>query len=349
MSSMRIGFFLFCKFHKPILQPIYDLLRTDLECFSGGDAEKMIAGKPDIIVCADHPPENFRDRLPGTIVVWTRHGFSTKKYLRQAMGLSDFTCLTSEWVRDDALRRGWRSRLGLWVTGYPPMDVVFRKEADTNWLPENFRRGAPVALYAPTFTPRLNAQEVLGNHWFAAARQRFPDLRIVIKPHPHTPKLFPHWMDEWKAIMDKDPLVWLVDDINRDVYSMLPATSMLITDVSSVMFFYLALDRPIILVSNPERVQNTDRFDPDGYEWAWRDMGREVENENGLLQAIEAALTRPEENAERRAFYRERVFGRQTDGNASLNIANKVRALVQPGLADQEWVSAAWNKIRGNK
>ena len=348
-GSMRIGFYIFCKFHRPILQPIFDLLKDELPCFSTGDVNKVVARKPDIIVCADFPEKIFRSKLPETIIVWTRHGFSCKNYLQNLLAISDYVCVTSEWVRDDCLRRGWRPRLGFWATGYPPMDKLLRHEPPAGAiLPAHFLPGDPIALYAPTFTPNLNAQEVLGNHWFASVRQDFPRLNIIIKPHPHTPKIFPEWMVEWKQVAHADRRVHLVEDCNEDIMEYLPLADILISDVSSVMFFYLALDRPIILVTNPARHKNPERYAPDAWEWTWRDMGIEVENEEQLLHAIRMSLQNPKQHSERRAFYRERVFGNNIDGNAAANVANKVRALAQPGPADQEWVNAAWEKIRGS-
>ena len=346
---MRIGFFLFCKFHRPILQPVYDLLKDELPCFSTGNADQMTAEKPDIIICADQPKRNFHLRLPKTIVIWTRHGFSSKNLLRGYLSISDFTCVTSAWVRDDCLRRGWRPRFDFWVTGFPPLDQLFRPDPSYILpLPLHFSAGEPVALYAPTFTPQLNAQEVLGNHWFASVRQNFPNLNIIIKPHPHTPKIFPEWIDEWKQVALADRRVYCVEDCNEDIVRYLSMADILISDVSSVMFFYLALDRPIILVTNPARHKNPERYAPDAWEWTWRDMGIEVGNEEQLLGAIAESLKNPAGKASRRALYRSRVFGNCTDGNGAANIANKVRALAQPGPASEDWVNTTWEKIRAD-
>jgi CDP-glycerol glycerophosphotransferase (TagB/SpsB family) len=93
-----------------------------------------------------------------------------------------------------------------------------------------------------------------------------------------------------------------------------------------VIFEYLALDRPIVLVTNPER-RSVAHFDPNGIEWRWRDVGTEVHDVAELPAAVSAALDNPAFRADRRAHYRQQLFGDYADGRAAERIAQKITEL----------------------
>jgi hypothetical protein len=120
----------------------------------------------------------------------------------------------------------------------------------------------------------------------------------------------------------------------------------LISDASSVPFYYLAFDRPIILINNPKRFDEPRFFDPDGPEWVWRDMATQIDDAAALPGALHRCIEHPEELAERRSFYRERIFGEFTDGRAAIRIARKLRALAAPSAHDRSWVEIVWNTMR---
>ncbi len=325
-------------FHNVILAPIYQIIKNDLPCLITHDVQQMIAYQPHIIVLAEHPNGFFHKVLPGTIVIHTRHGFASKNYLKYEIRRSDFFCVSSEWVRNYHAAQGWFPRLKYWVTGFPAMDKALQTNFETT-------SDEPTLLYAPTFTPQLNAIEVLGFEWFKSLRLKFPNLNILIKLHPHIARDNPDWTEKHKNIAQHDHKINFIE-ANDNIYNYMKDSDILVTDASSVMFFYLAFNRPIILVNNPQKFKNHLRFDEQGVEWQWRNIGIEVDSVSSLLEAIEKSLTYPEEKAKQRTTYREKVFGNLLDGNAAVRIANKIRALAQPSADDIEWVQITWNSIR---
>lgn len=64
-------------------------------------------------------------------------------------------------------------------------------------------------------------------------------------------------IEAWWALADGNPNVYLVDDASADV---------LVSDASSIIFQYLAVDRPLVLISNPSRFASP-HYDQRGVEW----------------------------------------------------------------------------------
>jgi CDP-glycerol glycerophosphotransferase (TagB/SpsB family) len=152
-------------------------------------------------------------------------------------------------------------------------------------------------------------------------------------------------MRTWQEAAAGNPDKVIVMDADADIYSTFPFTDVLVTDASSVMFYFLATDRPAVLVTNPRRFDDMAYFDPEGPEWLWRDFAVEIDRASDLPDAVRRCLERPDEHADRRAFYRTRVFGTLTDGRAAQRIAERVSRLLDPLEEDREWVEIAWNSV----
>ncbi|MBK8752182.1 MAG: CDP-glycerol glycerophosphotransferase family protein [Candidatus Competibacteraceae bacterium] len=127
--------------------------------------------------------------------------------------------------------------------------------------------------------------------------------------------------------MAQEPNVFLIDPPGQDLVPFLKAADLMISDCSSAAFQFLALDRPLILINNPQRFTTPECFDEQGIEWQWRDMATQVNNIQQLHSAIQAALDTPETNGSVRRCYRERLFGHYTDGNAVQRVAAHLRTL----------------------
>jgi CDP-glycerol glycerophosphotransferase (TagB/SpsB family) len=184
---------------------------------------------------------------------------------------------------------------------------------------------------------------MLGESWPDRVRQALPELNIIIKPHPHIPKIFPRIVSRWQqAARDNERMLMVESDV--DIYHYFPVVDIMLSDASSVIFYFLALDRPIVLVNNPLRFKARGTFDPEGPEWAWRDVGVQINQADELEGALARVLEKPEEKAGVRARYRDRIFGDLLDGRAAQRIAERVRLLINPGPED-EWVRQSWDSM----
>jgi CDP-glycerol glycerophosphotransferase (TagB/SpsB family) len=201
-------------------------------------------------------------------------------------------------------------------------------------------------LFAPTWNPSLSAAPIIGEESFEQVCNEFPKLRVLIKPHPTTPDRNPEWMEAWRRIAKRHPMVHLMEDVHANVYDLIGDVDILLSDVSSVIFYFLAVDRPIILVDSPEDQRDLSVIDPEAPEWLWRDVGLRIDSPAKLCSAVKRCLTHPEEKAEIRAKYRRRVFGEGLNSRASKLIAQNISMLLRPAPEEQKFAELTWNAIR---
>lgn len=323
-STKRVALHLHLPFHYQILAPVFEALKSRHICLITPHLTEVYAFKPDVVVLAESNAPFMREQLPTAVFVATRHGLISKNTTAHAARVSDYFCLTSEASRDWYIRNGGRPRRDFWITGYSQMDALFGPGA----LPLEFdiAAGQKVVLYAPTWTPELSSADMLGAQAVDLIRGRRDDITLLIKPHPVTADHRPEWLETWRALAVSNDRVHLFDDPAADVMPLLKNADVLVTDTSSVMFQYLAVDRPMVLITNPAR-REASHFDAEGVEWRWRDVGSEVFDVRELAGAVSEALDNPALGAERRAHYRHQMFGRYTDGRASERIARKITEL----------------------
>jgi CDP-glycerol glycerophosphotransferase (TagB/SpsB family) len=338
-DGQRVAFHLLWEFHRTILEPIYEEVRRHFPALITNDAEAVIAYKPRVLVLADGHYQMFRGHLPETAIIWTRHGFASKNHTQRATTGCDFACFSSEWVLEDFERRGLRPRVGAWVTGFVPVDSLLHG-------PQRRRSHPPTILFAPTHDPSLSAAPLIGELALERLCNDLPNVRVVIKPHPVTPDRNPEWMEAWRRVAHRYPAVDLIEDSHSNVYELARDADVLVSDVSSVIFYFLALDKPIVLVDSPEGLRDPCRIDPEGPEWIWRDLGLRIDSPEKLSGAVQRCLLYPEERADIRAEYRKRVFGERLDGRASELIAKKISMLLRPAPEERTLVELAWNSIR---
>lgn len=330
MARQRVGLYLSSKFHHAILEPIYALLASRFQCQLTDHVTSLIRFNPQVIVLADAMYDRFTTALPHVQFVWTRHGFASKNFMQRGVLGCDFACVSSEWVRGELTRQGLLPRQEFWVTGFVPMDPVFQgRAAEISTLRLVRNPKGPVILYAPTWNDMLSSAPMLGTQWMRDLCRAVPEATIIVKPHPHISKEHPEWMTMWRAAAAHTPGIVLIKDSHASVFEYMSMAQLLITDASSVMFYYLALDRPMVLVNNPGRMEDPEFYDPEGPEWTWRDMGVEVDQAEDLVDAVRHCLRQPSEKGEQRAKYRERVFGSLTDGRAAERIVGQISSLLE--------------------
>jgi CDP-glycerol glycerophosphotransferase (TagB/SpsB family) len=238
---------------------------------------------------------------------------------------ADYVCVTSEYVRDDFIAQGIEPRREYWITGYIQMDNLFSSPR-----PAQIPRGRKVVLYAPTWHQGLSSLPMLNAQVAELLHSGRSDTFVVIKPHPlvqegQDPRVAP-WMKTLRDACRGRADTLLIEERGTDVMPWLNAADVLVTDASSVQLEYLALDRPLVLIDNPERFASP-HFDPKGQEWAWRDMGEAVGDVKALPNAISSALDHPRQQAPQRAVYRQRLFGDLVDGRSGSRLAEKIDGL----------------------
>lgn len=322
---IRVAFFSALDFYGPILAPVRDALGDRADTLLSADRVAVVRFRPHVLVMAFFAHlEFFRRALPGAFIVNIRHGMIGKGGLhrlprRESARRFDAVAVGDPVRTGDFERSGARPD-AFWETGYPQLDPLFRRAAPPA-LPLDPAR--PTLLYAPTWNLGLTSADMLGERLVDLVRARAPGLNVLIKPHPVIGDWRPRWMARWARMAARHPGVHLVADTHVDVVPYLLASDVLLSDASSVIFEFLALDRPVIVVNNPRRAADPAWY-PTDIVWRWRDLAHEIDEPGGLPEAVEVALRDPGARQERRRAYARQLFGRFTDGRNAERIAERI-------------------------
>lgn len=345
---MKIGFYIFNKFYHAQLDPLYERLKRRFDCLMTEDLNKLLSFNPRIVVTADNRYYLYRAQLPESIIVWVRHGLAGKKTVRKAIEGADFACLSSPWFENHYRENGIYPRLDYWQTGFVSMDKVLCPSKDIQEkMPAFLKKDQATILYAPTWNRYLSSLEMFRKDWIKSLVETYSEVNLIIKPHPHISRHFPHIIQGWRNAAQENPeRVHLVDFVDSSVYDYFNLSDMMISDASSVFLYYLALDKPLILINNPKRHLDKSFYDPEGPEWQWRDCAFEIETKEQLLSVVGRALTNPELKKEKRMEYKNRIFGDLLDGCAAERTAEKITSLAVSPEEQPDWAKTAWSEMR---
>lgn len=157
-------------------------------------------------------------------------------------------------------------------------------------------------------------------------QQAYSRTNIIIKPRPLIYKFSPDWMNWFRSAAQLHENVFVVEDDASNIMPYLKNADLLLYDASSVVFQYLAMDRPTVLINNPDHRQS-DYYDEKGIEWKWRDMAVEVSDVVKLQAVIEDSLANPVALKDKREAYADKLFGELRKGETGLNIKARLDAL----------------------
>jgi len=323
---MRIGIYYRHRFHQGIFQTTLAALAPRHHCLATDDIGELVRFTPHVVLAAeDLTYLHLRAHLPFTRFVHVRHGLANKGVPDRSFRAADYVCLTSEFVRDDFISRGIQPRREYWLTGYVQMDNLLRSPR-----PEQIPDGRKVILYAPTWHHGLSSLPLILPRALELLHAGREDTFLVIKPHPlvqqgNDPKLAP-WIKALREMCRGRRDTYLVDERGADIMPWLNAADVLVTDASSTQLEFLALNRPMVLINHPERLQSP-YYDPTGYEWRWREMGHIVDDIEQLPAAIHTSIDSPAVGEKERLHYRHLLFGDSVDGRSGERVAERVHEL----------------------
>jgi hypothetical protein len=213
------------------------------------------------------------------------------------------------------------------VAGFAKLDPLFaaRERGRPRTPPSHFGLGdgRPTLLYAPTFFP--SSIELMADDWPRA----FEDFNLLVKPH-----FFSLRHARYRAQREKIARWRKFDNVyiaGEDDYTLLPfldCADMLISEASSALFEFAALDRPVVWCDflklrwsyrGPFRYRLERRMDRTILKYA--DIGAHVRAYSELLPTVRAQLRDAARFEPQRRRYTEELLG-QTDGHASDRIAD---------------------------
>jgi len=351
VKKYRILFYFFKNVHIPVLIPIYKTLKQnypDMEIafgymthapriragFTGSElqalkafGEKMYDNpldfNPDLTFIADSVYPWVKDC--GRLVhvghgVLSKGQYYTNTETARREEQADLVCVPGPYHKTIMQRVISKPVV---ATGMAKLDGVFSSTVTRETvlkkfgLPPHFR----YILFAPTFNDELSAVPFVRDR----INNVIPDDRtaLIIKLHGSAK---PEHKTMYQNLVEKDPRVIFADEL--DITPFLALGDVIISDVSSAMMEFAALDKPVILFNNPgwKSYQN---YHPDDIEFKWRDIGIEVTNLDEMKQAVARSLSRPGEYSKKRNFYTELLFANKNDGRAAQRIIEEALALLQ--------------------
>lgn len=323
LSGKKIGLYIHAKHHFPLLKPLFDAFAENNWVHLSTDIRDLADFGPEVAIVCDAPLERLKAMAPETTTINVRHGMAGRNFARRWDRHADYNCVSSKMERDEIVAAGAMDGDRIWITGFPGNDPMFRGD------PVQLSVGGDrkTVLYAPTHHRAFTSAAMLGERAASLIGGAREDLDLVIKPHPRTCEFRQGWISAWEGLAARDAHVHLVKNPAADIAPLLTAADVLVSDASGVIFQYLALDRPIVLITNPQHALDKERFDADAVEWQWRDVGEEVTDVADLAAAVDRALADPGKRAGKRAEYRKLLFDDLTDGGAVRRIVEEVSGL----------------------
>jgi len=325
-SEKRILFHLNRPFHYGLLRPLFDLLRRDHVVLLSKEPAEFVPFRPDVTVICDAQAAILRELLGETAIVNICHGVGVDSgFVTRGTTQADFICVTGP-AEGERLRdlTGFSAER-IWITGYIDADPLFRGASAP--LPVDLPDSGKVVLYAPHFLPERSSVPLLRKDMMRLLVGSRDDIHVVTRPHPRIIEAGGEWLEWFRDSDRRHPNFDLIEDMSLALSALMPAADALVSDVSSSAFQFLALDRPIVLIDNPGRLEPGDGADPLALRNAWRDIGEDIVDVSQLAAAVGRAVDGPDRFAAARARRRRELFGDLTDGRAAERIAERIAAL----------------------
>lgn len=304
---MRVNLIGSIRMHEPVLDPIHrELVNRGHEVIVTMNYETPV--KVDALVMCNHPVQ-FNENWD-TYRFHIVHGVSILKPWTAMKAVNYQVCPTRLWEDEILFRREFLSKDKFHPDMYPvtlgwsKTDVLSLKAGASDDIRElvcekyELDYDKPIVLYAPT---------VNESHWEYG--------------RTHHINLVHHLLaDDYQLIITKHEL----DDTGELSESYIPsdgwgfmdlqvASDILVTDIGSVLFEYCLLDKPIVLIKNP----NVPGFFRCRMYTCRQtvDVGKQVLVDD-VLQAVDNALEKPDEYREQRKFWFDFVVGKADGKNA---------------------------------
>ncbi len=207
------------------------------------------------------------------------------------------------------------------ATGMAKLDDLFSGKIDRQSVIEKYQlpAAAKYILFAPTFNDELSAIPFVGAH----INDVIPDsgTLLIVKCHNSTAR---HHVEMFRELVTKDRRVILAEE--EDITPFLALCDIIITDVSSAMMEFAALDKPVILFNSPDWRQYKG-FNPADIDFSWRDIGIEVSNLTEMKEAVAECFANPDAKSELRNKYSAQLFANKETGDAAEKIVEAALSL----------------------
>lgn len=348
-KSKRILFYCFDKMHIPILAPIYKQMKNDFSGYrfafaamprnwfhNAGfredelDLLKVFQEKvtfypqefvPDVTIVPDsYYPDNCGR------IVHVGHGVLSKgiyycdSQKAREEEKADLVCVPGVYHQTVL---GKLISTSVLATGMAKLDSVFKGDVNKKSVCRSYN--LPVdntyILYAPTYNPELSSLEYL----LEGIDQVLLNEKSILLIKLHSRTIARYKSIAQKLVQKHRRIIYIA---GQDITPFLSLADIMISDVSSAMMEFAALDKPVVLFNNPAW-KDYEHFNPGDIDFAWRDMAVQIDSAGDLKSAVIKCLDNPGRLSEVRKKYTDQLFANKYNGDASGNIARLVSGLAE--------------------
>jgi len=286
------------------------------------------AAAPHWIVFGNHF-QHVDKLMPPTKSALLYHGIGVKDcYYDEKLNKMDIRFVEGPHRYKEIMRRYPNARLE--TVGFAKLDPLFSQTTKCpqfDLVQTGLSPDKPTLLYAPTFYP--SSIECITDDW----PQKFEAFNIIIKPHFFTlsqkryvrqRRKIEHWA--------KADNVYIAKDIEYSLLPFMATADLLISEASSALFEFAALDKPVIWCDflklrwsycGPLRYRFTRRMDQTIQHY--HDIAAHAGHYRALYQMTCEQLDNPAQHRSSRQRYCEELMG-NCDGMASQRIADYLAA-----------------------
>jgi CDP-glycerol glycerophosphotransferase (TagB/SpsB family)/SAM-dependent methyltransferase len=331
-KNIKAAFYYSMPFQLRVLEPIACEFRENL---LSNNIKEIEEWGPDFLFTSDAAQiPNLRSMcdLNNIQIVGLRHGVANK-YIptEREYSLADYVC-GSTWDEIDFIKCNVLPRKKFLITGNPWVDGVFK-------IPKRaLNEQNPTVLFAPTYNPEVSAAVFLKDDLVKIIRKIYPKSRIIIKPHPaildndhfyvaEHRELFEQLVATWKKNVQEYEDVLLVEDSRKSISDFYSETDILISDGSSLVFEFMALNRPILLYTSDKKIKIWESiYDENALANNRRDVGAEFKSKEEFEYVIKNAFKlHKNKHSQSQVKFSTEIFGDFTDGNSYKRVAEAIK------------------------
>lgn len=333
-NKIKAAFYYSLSFQLRVLEPIAGEFEETLMSNNMNEIEKW---EPQVIFTADSAQIPALRKIfdaDGPTLIGLRHGVANK-YIppEKEYALADYVC-GSNWDKREFDESGVSPRSGFLITGNPWIDGVFR-------VPKRkLNKENPTILFAPTYNPEVSAAVFFKSDLVRLIREVYPQSTIIIKPHPAIidndhhyvtmhQMLFKELIANWEHNAQNDKNVVFIRDSKAPISDFYSETDILISDGSSLVFEFMALNRPILLYSSDKRIGIwKDMYDEKALANSRRNVGTEFRTKDEFIQALKNVFSLHHDiHRKYQAAYSAEIFENFTDGLSYKRVAEKIKQI----------------------
>jgi tetratricopeptide (TPR) repeat protein len=248
--------------------------------------------------------------------------FFSKNRISLRENCADVICVPGE-VHKEFLAEN--VKIPIEVTGMPKLDALFSSEKtqaeillELGLNPEN-----KTVLIAPTFNQELSLIPYLG---FDIDKYIPSYLNVIIKLHGVAPE---EWRRNYQNIANSKSNVAYVE--NSDISDCFIAADLMVSDVSSVIFEFAALEKPILLFDSPDQ-KLYQNHDENSIEYIYRNVGKTFNDFAKLPELLFKAFMEP--LAQEAKDIGRKFIGIRDDSSAKKVVEVAIKALEQNSNKD---------------